>query len=148
MVAPSHPVETRLNIGPRYLLPPPAEGRALVPRGAALPAPVEPVAPPDRVAPRAEAAEADRFLADRTGADRAGADAAGPDAAGGRSAGRLPPAAPPRGPAVPAAPGASAPFLAQALAQEAIGPGLHIEPWREAMAAYARAASAGGRPAA
>jgi hypothetical protein len=36
--------------------------------------------------------------------------------------------------------GASAPFLAQQIAQERLGKGLHIEPLREAADAYARAA--------
>lgn len=146
MVARSHPVETRLNIGPRYLLPPPGEGRALAPRGAALPAPVEPPQPPGPVAPRAEPEPRRARRAEAAEADASPADRAGPD--GRRAADRIPPAASAGGPAAPGARGASAPFLAQVLAQEAIGPGLHIEPWREAMAAYARAASAGGRPAA
>lgn len=36
--------------------------------------------------------------------------------------------------------GASATFLAQQIAQERLGKGLHIEPLREAADAYARAA--------
>jgi hypothetical protein len=46
----------------------------------------------------------------------------------------------------PDIPGASAPFLAQQIAQERLGKGLHIEPLREAADAYARAAGLSRTP--
>lgn len=48
---------------------------------------------------------------------------------------------------LPAVPWASAAFLAQQIAQERVGKGLHIEPLREAVVAYARAAGLSRVPA-
>ncbi|PWC57021.1 hypothetical protein TSO221_00630 [Azospirillum sp. TSO22-1] len=51
-------------------------------------------------------------------------------------------AAPPPPPQQQAAASPSTGFLTQSIAQEAIGSGLHIEPWAAALGAYRRAAAA------
>lgn len=53
-----------------------------------------------------------------------------------------PPPPPPSPPQQQAAASPSTGFLTQSIAQEAIGSGLHIEPWAAALGAYRRAAAA------
>ncbi|WP_448190635.1 hypothetical protein [Azospirillum sp. sgz301742] len=52
-----------------------------------------------------------------------------------------PPPPPPPAPSSTAAASPSTGFLTQSIAQEAMGNGLHIEPWRAAISAYRRAGS-------
>ncbi|MGQ9370953.1 hypothetical protein [Azospirillum sp. A39] len=76
----------------------------------------------------------------RRRAGGSGGSAGGDLPAGG--GGRAPVSAGP----VPLTAGPTAGYVAQTIAQEAIGTGLHIEPWNAALAAYRRAASGPAMP--
>ncbi len=122
-----------MKIGPHLLLPPPAPAPHTTPPVAA-PARAD-RSLPDRRAFRADTEES----ADRTGGGRTrpGSDA-------GTGAGSRLAAVPAerRGASEGTAPHRpAAPLMAQMIAQEVIGAGLHIEPWRQAMAAYGRASA-------
>jgi hypothetical protein len=142
-----------LKIGPRYLLPPPAasESRALVPSaGQADGTAIAAVRAADPARPR-------------QGEASGGTQARAQDPIRNGTPGTATSTEPPAGRASPApaptpalavaaeAPGRvgaapSAAFVTQALAQERVGAGLHIEPWREAVAAYERTRALGPAP--